>query len=110
MAILSPLEIQEMKIETSRFRLSQLAAQRAKMLIRGAKPLVETPYKKPITIALEEIKMGKVSYYGPEESAKIRNDMEKLVREKEEAEVKAIQEKEKEAARAKASKESDEDS
>ncbi len=110
MAILSPLEIQEKKVETSRFRLAQIAAQRAKMLMRGAKPLIETPFKKPITIALEEIKAGKVSYYGPEESAKIRDDLERKVREKEEAEVKTIQEKEKETVRAKASKESDEDS
>ncbi|OIP64485.1 MAG: DNA-directed RNA polymerase subunit omega [Nitrospirae bacterium CG2_30_53_67] len=107
MAILSPLEILEKKIETSRFRLAQVAAQRAKMLIRGAKPLIETSYKKPISIALEEIKAGKVSYYGPEETAKIRDDLEKRIREKEEAEVKVIQEKEKETARAKTSKEPD---
>lgn len=94
MAILIPLKIQEEKIENSRFRLSQITTQRAKMLIRGAKPLVETAYQKPITIALQEIQEGKVSHYDTEEAAKIREELEGRRREQEEAEVKAIQQKE----------------
>jgi DNA-directed RNA polymerase subunit omega len=103
MAILFPLKIQEDRIEDSRFRLAQLTSQRAKMLIRGRKPLIDSAYKKPITIALEEIYMGKISPYDAEEAEKIRNELEKRVRDKEEAEVKTI--KEKENARKIASKE-----
>jgi DNA-directed RNA polymerase subunit omega len=103
MAILFPLKIQEDRIEDSRFRLAQLTSQRAKMLIRGRKPLIDSAYKKPITIALEEIYMGKISPYDAEEAEKIRNELEKRVRDKEEAEVKTI--KEKENARKNASKE-----
>lgn len=103
MAILFPLKIQEDRIEDSRFRLAQLTSQRAKMLIRGRKALIDSAYKKPITIALEEIYMGKISPYEAEEAEKIRNELEKRIRDKEEAEVKTI--KEKENARKNASKE-----
>ncbi len=103
MAILFPLKIQEDRIENSRFLLAQLTSQRAKMLIRGRKPLIDTAYKKPITIALEEIYMGKVSHYETEEAEQIRSELEKRIKDKEEAEVKAI--KEKENARKNASKE-----
>jgi len=107
MAILLPLQIQEKKIENSRFRLAQITAQRAKMIIRGRKPLVETSYQKPITIALQEILEGKVSHYAPEEATKIREALESRVKEQEEAEAKAIQQKEN--SRARASKEQEED-
>ena len=51
----------------SRFSLVILAAKRAKMLLRGAPPLVESD-NKVIVNALREIAAGKVSYtYGPEQ-------------------------------------------
>ncbi len=99
MAILIPLKITETGMEGSKFRMAHVASQRAKMLMRGAKPLVDTPYYKPITIALQEIQEGKVSFYEPEEAAKIRNELEQRVRDQEDAEARAIKEKEK-AARA----------
>lgn len=37
-----------------------MVAKRVKELKAGAKPLVETKQRKPLTIALEEIKAGKV--------------------------------------------------
>jgi len=50
----------------SRFSLVNLAAKRAKMLLRGAPPLVESD-NKIIVNALREIAAGKVSYtYEPE--------------------------------------------
>ncbi len=94
MAIMFPLRILEEKIESSRFRVAQMAAQRAKMMLRGSKPLVETPFKKLITIALQEIYEGKVSYYSSEDAAQIRDGLRKRERENEEAEMKTIQEKE----------------
>lgn len=44
----------------NKYLLSLMVAARANQLKKGAKPLVETKYKKPIMIALEEIKAGKV--------------------------------------------------
>ena len=42
------------------YRLVLVAAERAKQLSKGAKPLVSTDAKKASTIALEEILAGKV--------------------------------------------------
>ena len=44
------------------YRLVLIAAERAKQLSKGAKPLVNTDAKKASTIALEEILAGKVKY------------------------------------------------
>ena len=105
MAILLPLTIQEEHIETSRFRLSQMTAQRAKMLLRGSKPVVDTAFQKPITIALQEIYDGKVSFYSQGEADQIRQGLEERTKEQHEAEAKAI----KEIERAKAKKKEQED-
>ena len=48
----------------SRFELVILAARRAKMLMRGATPLVETD-NRPIVNALREVAAGKVSLVDP---------------------------------------------
>jgi len=50
----------------SRFELVVLAAKRAKMLIKGAKPLVETD-NRPIVNALREVAGGKVKFVNPKE-------------------------------------------
>ncbi len=65
------------KVE-SRFALVILAARRAKMLMRGAKPLVETD-NRPIVTALREIAAGKVKMVDPrekEEKGKAVSDKE----------------------------------
>jgi len=46
----------------SRFELVILAARRAKMLMKGAKPLVESN-NRPIVVALREAAAGKVKFY-----------------------------------------------
>ena len=51
------------KVE-SRFELVILAVRRAKMLIRGAKPLVETD-NRHIVNALREVAAGKVKFIHP---------------------------------------------
>lgn len=51
------------KVE-SRFELVILAARRAKMLMKGAKPLVETD-NRPIVTALREVAEGKVKMVDP---------------------------------------------
>ena len=48
------------------YKLVILAAKRAKELAEGSPPLVETPYRKATSVALEEILQGKV-LYKPEE-------------------------------------------
>ncbi|MDP2969044.1 MAG: DNA-directed RNA polymerase subunit omega [Deltaproteobacteria bacterium] len=50
----------------SRFELVILAAKRAKMLIKGAKPLVETD-NRSIVNALREVAAGKVKFVNPKE-------------------------------------------
>lgn len=56
------------KVE-SRFELVMLAARRAKMIMKGAKPLVETG-NRPIVTALREVAAGKVRFIHPEEKRK----------------------------------------
>ena len=56
------------KVE-SRFELVILAARRAKMIMRGAKPLVETD-NRPILSALREVAEGKVKFIDPKEKEK----------------------------------------
>jgi len=45
----------------SRFELVILAARRAKMLMKGAKPMVEST-NRPIVVALREVASGKVKF------------------------------------------------
>ena len=47
-------------MEDNKYLLAMMVAKRIKKLKAGAKPLVETKPRKPLTIALEEIKAGKV--------------------------------------------------
>ena len=44
----------------NKYLLTMMVAKRAKELKFGAKPLVESKQRKPLTIALEEIKAGEV--------------------------------------------------
>jgi DNA-directed RNA polymerase subunit omega len=53
----------------SRFELVILAARRAKMIMKGAKPLVETN-NRPIVTALREVAVGKVKFIDPKEKEK----------------------------------------
>jgi DNA-directed RNA polymerase subunit omega len=56
------------KVE-SRFELVILAARRAKMLMKGASPLVETN-NRSIVSALREVASGKVKFINPKEKKK----------------------------------------
>ncbi len=49
-----------LKNEPNRFKLVLMAAKRARQLLKGSKPLVDTRNNKPIVIALREIAAGKV--------------------------------------------------
>ncbi len=52
-----------------RFELVILAARRAKMIMKGAKPLVETDNRSIVT-SLREIAAGKVKFIDPKEKGK----------------------------------------
>ena len=56
------------KVE-SRFALVILAARRAKMIMKGAKPLVDAD-NRPIVTALREVASGKVKFDHPESKEK----------------------------------------
>lgn len=46
----------------SRYTLVILASKRAREIVEGSKPLVETDSVKPVSIALEEIMADKITY------------------------------------------------
>ncbi len=50
----------------SRYTLVMLASKRARSIIEGEKPLVETASKKAVSIALEEIMEDKITYRRPD--------------------------------------------
>jgi DNA-directed RNA polymerase subunit omega len=60
------------KVE-SRFELVILSARRAKMIMKGANPLVETNNRSIVT-ALREVAAGKVKFIVPSEKGK-RNEL-----------------------------------
>ena len=47
-------------MENNKYLLAMMVAKRAKELEKGAKPLMAAKHRKPMSIALEEIKAGKV--------------------------------------------------
>lgn len=60
--MLSPSFKDVLKEEDSRYTLVMLVSKRARQIIQGEKPLVETDSIKPVSIAIEEILAGKVTY------------------------------------------------
>lgn len=55
----------------SNYRYILVAARRARQIQSGARPMVETPSRKPCKVALQEIEAGKVAYVvGPLKTAK----------------------------------------
>jgi DNA-directed RNA polymerase subunit omega len=58
-----------LKTVESRFELVILAGRRAKMIMKGAKPLVDAD-NRPIVTALREVAAGKVKFIRPEDKEK----------------------------------------
>lgn len=70
-------------MENNKYLLTMMLSKRVKDLKAGAKPLVETKHRKLLTIALEEIKAGKVylkEEEGPLKAEQIFNEDEKPVK------------------------------
>jgi len=82
-----PITIQEDTIDT-RYRLVIIASQRTKQLMQGAKPQIETKAKKPTTITLEEVLLGKIEFFTGKEARQALKDARRL--KEEEAKVKAL--------------------
>lgn len=57
-------------ITESRYSLVVASAKRARQLLSGATPKIETSHHKPVTIALAEIKAGKVKWFSTKEGIK----------------------------------------
>lgn len=72
-----PIEFDSKKLH-GRFGLCNIAAQRAKDLISGARPKIETKYKKVVSIAIEEAISRKVEFLVGEEALKAKEEAKKL--------------------------------
>ena len=82
-----PITMKGDSIDT-RFRLVIIASQRTKQLMQGAKPLIETKAKKPTTIALEDVLVGRLEFFTGKEARLALKDARRL--KEEEAKVKAL--------------------
>jgi len=60
------------------FLLATIVAKRAKELMEGAKALVKTKCRKPVIIALEEIKAGKVFFKEKDRKEQYESDLFKM--------------------------------
>jgi DNA-directed RNA polymerase subunit omega len=54
-----------LRVANTRFGLVSLASQRARLLLKGARPLLESKNRE-VVVALREIAAGKVTYAHPE--------------------------------------------
>lgn len=54
--------MEDHNVVDSKFRLVLIAAKRAKQLLKGSRKRVVTQVENPLSIALEEIKQGKVDF------------------------------------------------
>ena len=63
--MLNPSLINLLKNGESKYTLVMVTSKRAREIIEGSAPLIETNSKKPVTIALEELLEGKIEYVSP---------------------------------------------
>ncbi|HCC68623.1 MAG TPA: DNA-directed RNA polymerase subunit omega [Nitrospiraceae bacterium] len=72
-----PIEFKREKIE-GRYRLVVVASQRARDLSQGSQPKGQTKAKKMVTIALEEVLSGSVSFITGEAARKAKEEHKRL--------------------------------
>ncbi|MEW8972761.1 MAG: DNA-directed RNA polymerase subunit omega [Tissierellaceae bacterium] len=63
--MLNPSFDHVLKEGDSRYTLVMLTAKRARQIVDGSEPVIETDSIKPVTIAIEEIVQEKVKYKNP---------------------------------------------
>jgi DNA-directed RNA polymerase subunit omega len=61
-SMISPSIVSLLNKVDNRYSLIVLTARRSRELIDGAKPLIEMDSTKPVTIAINEIEEGKITY------------------------------------------------
>jgi len=61
-SMINPSIVSLLKKVDNRYSLIVLTAKRSRQLIDGAKPLVDMDSTKPVTIAINEIDQGKITY------------------------------------------------
>ena len=66
-AVNSDVEPGEQPVVQSRYSIVLACAKRARQIIAGSEPLVESKGKKPLSLAVEELYSGKVKIVGDEE-------------------------------------------
>lgn len=68
--MINPSFIELSRISESRYAIVSVASKRARRIVAGSKPLVQTRAHNPVSIAIEEIMDGDVTFTMPEEAAK----------------------------------------
>lgn len=63
--MLNPSFIELAELGDSRYTLVMLTAKRARQIVEGAQPLIDTNSKKAVSIALEEVIEKKITYTRP---------------------------------------------
>lgn len=63
----SDIEPGEHPVVNSRYSIVIATAKRARQLINGAEPLIETEFPKPLSLAIEELYQGKVKIIAEDE-------------------------------------------
>lgn len=66
--MLYPATSQLLEHADSRYTLVVMVSKRARQLLRGSEPLVNSKSKKAVSIAVEEIAEGLISFTRPEET------------------------------------------
>jgi DNA-directed RNA polymerase subunit omega len=69
----------------SKFRLCILAAKRAKQIVNGSRKKVNIDAENPLTVAVEEIKQGKINFHILEENGEHEMNQDELLDELDEA-------------------------
>jgi len=69
-SMISPSILELLGKVNSRYTLVTMASKRARQIICGAKPLMETTLTKPVTIAINEINDGLITYETVKEGIK----------------------------------------
>jgi DNA-directed RNA polymerase subunit omega len=68
--MINPSIVDLLKKVESRYTLVVVTAKRARQLIQGDEPLIETDITKPVSVAINEISEGKVTYEKVKEGIK----------------------------------------
>ena len=69
-SMINPSVVDLLKKVEDRYSLVIVTSRRARQIIDGAKPLTSVSSKKPLTLAINEVKEGEISYHKCDEGNK----------------------------------------